>query len=64
MFLMLNVCFQNDNAMEWIRKLAWKSADQAFMNKVPILFNELEKNPVGMGKGQFMINESFIFRVS
>lgn len=49
---------------KWIRQLAWKSVDKEFIKKVPLILDELKEEPLGMGKGQFLIDESFLFRVS
>lgn len=55
--------FQNDAERKWIRGLAWKSNDRPFLDKVPLILDELDKEPIGMGKGQFLIDESFLYRV-
>lgn len=65
-----NICFQilsnfqNDSAKDWIQRLVWKTTDKLFLERVPILLYELEKKPIGMGRGQFLVDESFLYRVS
>lgn len=54
---------QNDAERKWIRRLTWNSNDRAFLDKVPIILDELDKEQIGMGKGQFLIDESFLYRV-
>lgn len=49
--------------MDWIRRLAWKSTENEFLKRVPLLLGETKAKPIGMGKGQFMINENFLYRV-
>lgn len=64
---LLLICFhkfQNESKRKWIRRLAWKSSDNEFLKRVPLLLGEIKENPIGMGKGQFLINESFLYRVN
>ncbi len=39
------------------------SRDPIFLGRVPAILDEMEKEPLGLGRGNFLVGQGFIFRV-